>query len=89
MLFRVHPFTWILQFSKNCYLISGIHHHILKLWHVSQYCLESVSKFDQINNRNNLDFNNNKINEAKSEGELWRIANDVIKPKEQAVIFYI
>ena len=33
--------------------------------------------------KDNLHFNNNKINEAKSEGELWRIANNVIKPTNQ------
>ena len=31
--------------------------------------------------KENQDFNNNRINEAKSEGELWKVANDVIKPK--------
>ena len=36
--------------------------------------------------KDNLDFNNNKIKEAKSEGELWRIANDVIKPNKQSTI---
>ena len=34
----------------------------------------------------NIDHNNNKIMEAKSESELWRIANNVIKPKDQSSI---
>ena len=28
----------------------------------------------------NLDFNNNRIETANSESELWEVANDVIKP---------
>ena len=36
--------------------------------------------------KENQDFNNNRINEAKSEGELWKIANDVVKPKSNESI---
>ena len=39
---------------------------------------------NQVNNlirKENQEFNNKRITEANSEGELWKIANDVVKPK--------
>ena len=30
-----------------------------------------------------VDYNNNRIKEANSEKELWRVANEVIKPKKE------
>ena len=30
----------------------------------------------------NIDFNNNRVNKAESEAELWKIANDVTNPKK-------
>ena len=37
---------------------------------------------NQVNNlirKENQEFNNKRITEANSEGELWKIANDVVK----------
>ena len=36
---------------------------------------------EQVNLRVCLIHNNNRIENAKSEGELWKIANEVVKPK--------
>ena len=30
----------------------------------------------------NIDFNNNRISEAKNKSELWKIANEVTNPKK-------
>ena len=45
-------------------------------------------KYKKLRNRvtqqirqDNYDHNNNRIENAKSEGELWKIANEVVKPK--------
>ena len=36
-----------------------------------------------------MDFNNNRIETANSEGELWKVANDVIKPRSNESIYLI
>ena len=36
--------------------------------------------------KENLNFNNNRIETAKSESELWKVANDVIKPRNNDTI---
>ena len=36
--------------------------------------------------KDNQDFNNNRIEKAKSEAEPWKIANEALKPKINLVI---
>ena len=46
---------------------------------------------NQVNNlirKENQEFNNKRITEANSEGELWKIANDVVKPKTNIFLIY-
>ena len=35
------------------------------------------------NKNNSIEFNNNKIEEAKDENEVWKVVNDVIQPKKE------
>ena len=46
---------------------------------VTCYVLQSHQKHRQ----ENIDFNNNRVNEAETEAELWKIANEVTNPKKQ------
>ena len=34
--------------------------------------------------KESIDFNNNRVFKAKNEGELWKIANEVLKPKSDS-----
>ena len=36
--------------------------------------------------KENQEFNNKRINEANSEGELWKITDDVVKPRMNEAI---
>ena len=33
--------------------------------------------------KENIDFNNNRVNEANNESELWKIVNEVSNPKKE------
>ena len=49
---------------------------------IKQYKLQRNKVTAQIR-KENVEYNNNRIEEATNEGELWKIANDVINPNKE------
>ena len=42
------------------------------------------NKVTQTIRKQNIDFNNNRVEEAENEGELWKIAKEVTNPKSNS-----